>query len=71
MTEEQKKATCGCGCASKGVVALFKFLIGIVLIVLGVFLCMRWWLALAVLIKGCLGPVLILIGLVFLAIAKE
>ena len=69
MAEEQKKESCCCG--GRSMATASKFLLGIVMIVLGVFLCMRWWLALAILVKGVVGPFLILIGLVFIAIAKE
>ncbi len=69
MAEEQKKESCGC--ASKGVSAIGKMLLGLVLITLGAYLCFRWLLPLKILIQGCLGPFLILMGLVFLAIAKE
>ena len=68
MIEEKKGI---CGCASKGAGTIGKMLLGAVLIFLGVFLCIRWWLALRVLIFGCLGPLLVLLGLVFVTIAKE
>lgn len=69
MAEENKGASCCCG--GKGFATLSKLIVGIILVALGVFLCVRWWLPLRLLIQGCLGPVLILMGLVFLAIAKE
>jgi len=65
MAEEKKPGV------SAGVKTLTKMLVGIILIVVGIALCIRWFPALAILIKGCLGPFLILLGLVFLAIAKE
>lgn len=66
-TEEKKE---GCGC-SGGVKTIAKMLVGAALIFLGVLLCIRWLPALSILIKGCLGPFLVLVGLVFIAIAKE
>ena len=68
MAEEVKKETCK---ASAGLKVLSKILIGVALIVVGGFLCARWFSPLVQLIKGCLGPLVILIGLVFIAIAKE
>ena len=68
MVEEQKKECCK---VAGGLKVIFKMLIGIVLIALGVFLCIRWLSPFVELIKGCLGPLVILVGLVFLAIAKE
>jgi hypothetical protein len=69
MAEEEKKESCCCG--GKGMATVTKVLVGLVLIVLGVFLCMRWLLALQMVIRACIGPFLILVGLVFIAIAKE
>ena len=48
-----------------------KLIVGVVLLALGARLIYLWrWDVLAV-IKGCLGVVVILIGLILLAIAKE
>ena len=55
----------------KALKTLLKFIIGIVLIVLGGYLIYLWKDAVLTLIKGCLGGFLILVGLIFLAIAKE
>ena len=68
MAEEKKE---GCGCQGGGLKSLVKVVIGIALIVLGVFLCIQWLPALLTLVKGCLGPFLVLLGLIFIAIAKE
>ena len=65
---EENKEICKAGEKAK---ALLKMLIGAVIVVLGLLLCLRWWPSLRELIKGCLGPMLILIGLVVIAIAKE
>ena len=59
---------------------LLKILAGIILILIGLFLylpkiggipCLGWWVHLWVIIKGALGGIVILIGLIFFAIAKE
>jgi hypothetical protein len=59
---------------------ILKILAGIILILAGLFLylpeiagipCLGWYKDLLVLIKGSLGGILILIGLIFFAIAKE
>ena len=68
MAEEGKKEACS---AMTGLKTIGKILVGVILILLGILLCLRWRLALLMLIKGCLGPFLILVGLVFIAIAKE
>ena len=67
MTEEKKE----CCKASKTLSMIGKTLVGVILILLGAYLCIRWWLPLRMLIQGCFGPLLILVGLVFVAIAKE
>ena len=68
MPDQEKKSSCACG---KGLATIGRVLLGLALIVVGGYLCVRWFLALQMLIRGCLGPLLILIGLVFVAIAKE
>jgi len=67
MAEENKEA---CK-ASGGFKSAAKILLGIALIIAGAYLCLIWKGELIALIKGCLGPLIILIGLVFVAIAKE
>ncbi len=57
-----------------------KILVGIIFILGALFLylppiagipCLGWWKDLLVLIKGSLGGILFLIGLIFFAIAKD
>ena len=67
MTEE-KKETCKCSGNAK---SAFKILFGVIILVAGLFLCVRLWPNLLSLIKACLGPMLVLVGLVIIAIAKE
>lgn len=59
---------------------VLKILLGLILILAGLFVylppvagipCLGWYKDLFILIKGALGGVLILIGLVFFAIAKD
>lgn len=66
---EEKKESCGC--SSGGIKTIGKMAIGAVLIFLGVVLGIRWLGELKMLVKACLGPLLVLVGLVFVAIAKE
>ena len=48
-----------------------KMLIGIVLIVVGLFLVVRCWPSLWTVIKGCAGLFLVVTGLIFVAIARD
>ena len=50
---------------------IFKVLLGLVFLVLGVLAIVAWWRELLVLVKGCVGLFLILAGIITLAIAKE
>lgn len=59
---------------------ILKILLGIILILFGLFLylpevagipCLGWYRDLLILIKGSLGGVLIVVGLIFFAISKE
>lgn len=55
----------------KAFATLFKVILGLGFLVLGVLAIMRWWLPLLMVVKGCVGPFLILAGIITLAIAKE
>jgi hypothetical protein len=62
------------GAENKGgkiLATLFKVILGLVFLVLGVMAIIRWWHLIILLIKGCLGPFLLLAGIITLAIAKE
>lgn len=50
---------------------IFKVILGIVFLVLGLLAIGRWWKDLLLVIKGCIGPFLLLAGVITLAIAKE
>ena len=43
----------------------FKVLLGLVLIIAGIYGCIYWWPELKDLIKGFVGPFIVLIGLLF------
>lgn len=67
MAEEAKKE-CACGLNFN---SLLKLVLGILVVLLGVFLTVRFFAILKLIIAGCIGPFLILVGLVIIAIAKE
>lgn len=50
---------------------IFKVVLGLVFLVLGLLAIIRWWNLLLLVIKGCIGPFLLLAGVITLAIAKE
>jgi uncharacterized membrane protein HdeD (DUF308 family) len=57
--------------SKKAVSTVLKVILGLVLIVLGVFLVFKLWGSLVIVFQGCIGLFLILAGLITLAIAKE
>ncbi len=67
MACEEKKC---CGIL-KMLSTLFKVALGIVFLILGGWAVLKWWKALILIVKGCIGLFLILAGAVILAIAKE
>ena len=66
MAEEAKKAEGG-----NVVSTIFKVLLGLVFLALGAMAIIRWWPLLLQVIKACIGPFLLLAGIITLAIAKE
>jgi len=50
---------------------VLKVLLGLALLLLGALAVIRWWGILVILVKGCVGPFLLLAGIITLAIAKE
>ena len=50
---------------------VFKVILGLVFLALGVLAIMRWWGDLVTVVRGCIGLFLILAGIITLAIAKE
>jgi len=67
MAQEEKK----CCDARKTLSTLFKVILGLVFLVLGGLAILKYWKALLLIIKGCIGLFLILAGVITLAIAKE
>lgn len=57
--------------ANKMVATLFKLVLGLVFLALGALAVYKWWPELLLVIRGCIGPLMLLAGLVILAIAKE
>ncbi|HLD82435.1 MAG TPA: hypothetical protein VI976_00600 [Candidatus Omnitrophota bacterium] len=66
VKQEEKKQE-----GSKVLGTIFKVVLGLVFLGLGVCAIMRWWTNLLVVISGCIGLFLILAGVITLAIAKE
>lgn len=66
VKQEEKKVE-----AKKVISTLFKVILGLALLALGILAIVAWWRDLAMVIKGCIGPFLILAGIIALAIAKE
>lgn len=56
---------------NKMATTLFKVVLGFAFLVLGVWAIVGWFDLLKNVIKGCIGPFLILAGIITLAIAKE
>lgn len=56
---------------AKTVSILFKVVLGLAFLVLGVWALKAWWADLLSLIRGGIGLFLVLIGMVTLAVAKE
>lgn len=66
IKQEEKKVD-----IKKTLSTIFKVILGLVFLVLGVSAIIRWLPALLSVIKGCIGLFLILAGLITLAIAKD
>jgi len=66
MAEEtNEKKTCACSKPS------LKVIVGIVLIIIGLVLAIKWRFSLLILVQGCIGLLLIMAGAIAIAIAKE
>jgi hypothetical protein len=57
--------------SSKKTRSTFKMLIGLGVVVLGVLVGIAFFAQLKTVVLGCLGPALVLVGLVMVAVAKE
>lgn len=62
MAEEGKKNVAG---------TVFKVILGLVFLALGILALVNWWGQLLLVVKGCIGLFLLFAGLITLAIAKE
>jgi hypothetical protein len=51
--------------------AIFKVVLGLIFLALGLWAIVAWWSDLVTVIKGCVGGFLILAGVITLAIAKD
>ncbi len=67
MAQEEKKS---CD-VKKTLSTFFKVVLGLVFLVLGGLAILKYWKALLLIVKGCIGLFLILAGVITLAIAKE
>ncbi|MFH0876945.1 MAG: hypothetical protein V1863_01800 [Candidatus Omnitrophota bacterium] len=65
---EEKKACCFC---TGKPASIMKFLLGLIIVLAGVVWTVRYFEFLKVLIIGCLGPFLILVGLIAIAVSRE
>ena len=70
MAEEIKQEEKKCACENN-LATIFKVILGLVFLGAGIMLVILWWPELVGLIKSCVGPFLILAGIITLAIAKE
>lgn len=66
VKQEEKKVE-----AKKIISTLFKVILGLVFLALGVLAIMKWLPDLLAVVRGCIGLFLILAGIITLAIAKE
>jgi len=66
VKQEEKKSD------GKNIIStIFKVILGLVFLALGVWAIVGWWKELATVVKGCIGLFLILAAIITLAIAKE
>lgn len=75
MAQEEKKCCATteekyCG-SKKAISTLLKVILGLLFLVLGGLAILKYWKALLLIVKGCIGLFLILAGVITLAIAKE
>ena len=69
MSEENKEV--GKTDVKKIFWTVFKVVLGLAFLTLGVLAIMKWWGDLLAVVRGCIGLFLILAGIITLAIAKE
>ena len=66
IMSDESNAGCGCRFAS-----LSKLIFGILVVLLGAFLTFQFFPLLLQVVAACLGPFLVLVGLIIIAVAKE
>lgn len=66
LKQEEKKVD-----VKKILWTIFKVVLGLAFLVLGVGAVIRWFVSLKIVFEGCIGLFLILAGIITLAIAKE
>lgn len=66
IKQEEKKEN-----VNKIISTIFKVILGLAFLALGVLAIIVWWYDLLLVIRGCIGLFLLLAGLITLAIAKE
>lgn len=71
MAEEIKQEEKKCCSVAKVSSSVIKVVLGLIFLALGALMIIRWWGNLLMVVKGCLGPFLLLAGVITLAIAKE
>ena len=70
MTEEIKKENAKPE-TKKGVPVIFKTILGLIFLALGIWAVLKWKTNIIFMVKGCIGLFLLLIGAVTLAVAKD
>lgn len=68
IRQEEKKEACG---GKKMCATFLKVILGLVFLILGIWAVIALYSDLFILIRGCIGPFLILAGVITLAIAKD
>ena len=64
--QEEKKVD-----AKKAISTIFKVILGLVFLALGIWAIIAWWSDLLLVIRGCIGLFLVLAAIITFAIAKE
>ena len=68
VKQEEKKEKVD---AKKVASTLFKVILGLVFLALGIWAIIAWWRDLVLVIRGCIGLFLVLAAIITFAIAKE
>jgi hypothetical protein len=57
--------------AKKNSAVIFKTILGLVFLTLGIIAILNWWQDFKIVIKGCIGLCVILLGMITLILARE